>query len=81
LLGVVEDPELEPASSTFLGTVPEVDAIGEEGVMLGLEDDDDEGSVALANVLAFGILIFTAGLAVGSLAAEVPGGRGMFGQE
>jgi hypothetical protein len=76
LLGVVEEPELELAGNTCLGTVPEVDAIVEEGVVLGLENDDDEGSTALADVLAFGILIVAEGFAVGSLTAEVPLGRG-----
>ena len=41
-----------------LGTVPEVDGLGDDGVVLGLEElfDDvvDEGSLALAEVLAFG---------------------------
>ncbi len=41
-----------------LGTVPEVDGLGYDGVVLGLEEvfDDviDEGSLALAEVLAFG---------------------------
>ncbi len=41
-----------------LGTVPEVDGLGDDRVVLGLEevfhDDVDEGSLALAEVLAFG---------------------------
>ncbi len=41
-----------------LGTVPEVDGLGDEGVVLGLDElfDEvvDEGSLALAEVLAFG---------------------------
>jgi hypothetical protein len=41
-----------------LGTVPEVDGLGDDGVVLGLEEvfDDvvDEGSLALAEVLDFG---------------------------
>jgi hypothetical protein len=53
-----------------LGTVPEVDGLGDDGVVLGLEEvfDDvvDEGSLALAEVLAFG------GLAV--IAAGCTGG-------
>ncbi len=48
-----------------LGTVPEVDGFGDDGVVLGLEEvfDEvvDEGSLAWAEVLAFGGLIGTAG--------------------
>ena len=48
-----------------LGTVPEVDGLGDEGVVLGLEelleDVVDEGSLALAEVLAFGCLAVSTG--------------------
>jgi hypothetical protein len=48
-----------------LGTVPEVDGLGDDGVVLGLEEvfDEviDEGNLALAEVLAFGGLTVTAG--------------------
>ncbi len=48
-----------------LGMVPEVDGLGDNGVVLGLEElfDDvvDEGSLALPEVLAFGGLAMTAG--------------------
>ncbi len=48
-----------------LGTVPEVDGLGDDGVMLGLEEVFDEvvddGSLALAEVLAFGGLAVIAG--------------------
>ncbi len=48
-----------------LGTVPEVDGLGDDGVVLGLEDvfDEvvDEGNLALAEVLAFGGLTVMAG--------------------
>jgi hypothetical protein len=48
-----------------LGMVPEVDGLGDDGVVLGLEEvfDDvvDEGSLALAEVLAFGGLTVIAG--------------------
>ena len=53
-----------------LGAVPEVDGLGDDGVVLGLEEvfDDvvDEGSLALAEVPTFG------GLAV--IAAGCTGG-------
>ena len=46
------------------GTVPEVDGLGDEGVVLGLEELLEEvvedGSLALADVLAFGGLVMTA---------------------
>ena len=46
-------------------TVPEVDGLGDDGVVLRLEEvfDDvvDEGSLALAEVLAFGGLAVIAG--------------------
>ena len=47
------------------GTVPEVDGLGDDGVVLGLEElfDEvvDEGSLARAEVLAFGGLAVIAG--------------------
>ena len=53
-----------------LGTVPKVDGLGDDGVVLGLEGllDDvvDEGSLALAEVLAFGGLTVTAGGCTGA---------------
>ncbi len=46
------------------GAVPEVDGLGEEGVVLGLEevleDVVEDGSLALAEVLALGGLTMTA---------------------
>ena len=46
-----------------LGAVPEVDSLGDEGVVLGLEevleDVAEEGSLALAEVLALGGLAVT----------------------
>ncbi len=47
-----------------LGTVPEVDSLGDEGVVLGLEEVFEEvvedGSLALAEVLALVGLTLTA---------------------
>ncbi len=52
-----------------LGAVPEVDGLGEDGVVLGLEEvfDEvvDEGSLAQAEVLALGGLIVGAGTGAG----------------
>jgi hypothetical protein len=52
-----------------LGTVPEVDGLGDDGVVLGLDEvfDDvvDEGSLALAEVLAFGGLDVIPGVCTG----------------
>ena len=48
-----------------LGAVPEVDGLGDEGVVLGLDEVFDEvvddGNLALAEVLALGGLILTTG--------------------
>jgi hypothetical protein len=52
-----------------LGTVPEVEGLGDDGVVLGLEEllDEvvDEGSLARAEVLAFGGLAVIAGGCIG----------------
>ncbi len=52
-----------------LGAVPEVDGLGDEGIVLGLEevleDVADEGSLALAEVLALGGLAVTAASCTG----------------
>jgi hypothetical protein len=57
-----------------LGTVPEVEGLGEDGVLLGLdevfEEVIDEGSLARAEVLAFGGLTGIAGGGTGA-GAEV----------
>ncbi len=45
-----------------LGMAPEVDGLGEDKVVLGLEEVADEGSLARAEVLAFGCLTGTAGI-------------------
>ncbi len=51
------------------GTAPEVEAVGDEGVVLGLDDCaddvDKEGRVALAEVLALGGLIAIDGVGGG----------------
>ncbi len=74
LLGAVS--VLEPGAVSVLdevfvlGMVPEVVAVGDDGVVLGLEDwaedIDDEGSLALADVLALGGLTIGAGGGVGA---------------
>ncbi len=81
LLVVVEDPELELAGRPCLGSVPEVEAVGEEGVVLGFDEfaevDVDDSRAALAEVLALGGLIVVggagggAGVPVGGLCTEV----------
>ncbi len=49
----------------IFGMAPEVEAVGDEGVVLGLdeltEEVDDEGRAALAEVLALGGLIVAGG--------------------
>jgi hypothetical protein len=53
-----------------LGTVPDVEGLGEDGVVLGLDEvfegDVFEGSLARAEVLAFGSLTGMAGLGAGA---------------
>jgi hypothetical protein len=53
-----------------LGTVPDVDGLGEDGVVLGLEEVFeevvDDGSLAQAEVLAFGSLTGMAGIGAGA---------------
>ncbi len=60
-----------------LGTVPEVDGLGDEGVVLGLEevleDVVEDGSLALAEVLAL------AGLAMTTAGCTVDGAGGCVG--
>ncbi len=60
-----------------LGTVPEVDGLGNEGVVLGLEeafeDVVEDGSLALAEVLAL------AGLAMTAAGCTVAGAGGCAG--
>ena len=62
-----------------LGTVPEVDGLGDEGVVLGLEevleDVVEDGSLALAEVLALGSLAMTAAGCTGIGAGGCAGGR------
>jgi len=49
-----------------LGTVPEVEGLGDDGVVLGLDEEVvDEGSLALAEVLALGGLAVMAGGCIG----------------
>jgi len=80
---------LEPGAVSVLdevfvfGMAPEVEAVGDDGVVLGLDDwadkVDDEGRVALAEVLALGGLTVAegAGGGVGVLVGTV--GTGALG--
>ena len=62
-----------------LGMVPEVDGLGDEGVVLGLEELLEEvvedGSLALADVLAFGGLVMTVAGCTGVGTGGCAGGR------
>ncbi len=59
-----------------LGTVPEVEGLGDDGVVLGLDEEVvDEGSLALAEVLALGGLVMTAAGCTGVGAGGCAGGR------
>ncbi len=61
-----------------LGPVPEVDGLGDEGIVQGLEevleDIAEEGSLALAEVLALGGLAVTAAGGTGGCAGGCAGG-------
>ncbi len=61
-----------------LGPVPEVDSLGDEGVVLGLEevleDVAEEGSLVLAEVLALGSLAVTAAVCIGGCTGGCAGG-------
>jgi hypothetical protein len=74
LFRVADDPEVDLAG-IILRTAPEVEAVGEEGVVLGFdEDEDDECRATLAEVLAFGVFVFGEGgaaVAIGGLAEVV----------
>ena len=62
-----------------LGTVPEVDGLGDEGIVLGLEevleDVVEDGILALAEVLALGGLAMTAAGCMVDCAGGCTGGR------
>ncbi len=62
-----------------LGAVPEVDGLGDEGVVLGLEevleDVVEDGSLALAEVLALAGLAMTAAGCTVDGAGSCAGGR------
>ena len=62
-----------------LGAVPEVDGLGDEGVVRGLEevleDVVEDGSLALAEVLALGGLAVTAAGCTAGGAGGCAGGR------
>ena len=62
-----------------LGTVPEVDGLGDEGIVLGLEEVLEEvvedGSLARAEVLALGCLAVTAAGCTSVGAGGCAGGR------
>ncbi len=63
-LGVADDPDIDLVRTAF-GMVPKVEAIGEEGVVLGIDEDEDkDGRAALVEVLSFGIFTFASGRAV-----------------
>ncbi len=64
LLGVVCGPAVDLVRADLFGTVPNVEAVGEEGVVLGVDyadAKDDDGWVALVEVLAFGGLTLGSG--------------------
>ncbi len=62
-----------------LGAVPKVDGLGDEGVVLGLEevleDVVEDGSLALAEVLALAGLVMTAAGCIAGGAEGCTGGR------
>ncbi len=70
-MSVLEPGAVSVLDEVFvLGMAPEVVAVGDDGVVLGLEDwaddVDDEGSIALAEVLALGGLTAAEGAGGGA---------------
>ncbi len=69
LLGVADELGIVCVVLVF-GIPPEVNAVGGDGVVLGLdeaaEDEDDDGRAALAEVLGFGALTSAGGIAGGA---------------
>ncbi len=70
LLEVVDDPEVWVDWAGF-GTVPEVEAEGEEGTVLSGDEEDDDDWAGLADVLAFGV--FTLGIGISAGVISVTG--------
>jgi hypothetical protein len=68
LLGVADDPVVDLVLTVIFGTVPEVEAVCNKGTMLGVDEDEDEdGCVALVEVLAFGGFTLGSGTVRGGL--------------
>jgi hypothetical protein len=66
LLEVADDPKVD-VGWAGLDTVPDIEVIGDEGTVLGgEEEEEDDDWTALAEVLAFGILTFGAGISAGA---------------
>ncbi len=42
--------------------MPDVEAVGEEGTVLGIDEEEDDDWAALAEVVAFSIFTFVAGI-------------------
>jgi len=65
LLGVADEFDVVSVGLVF-GIAPEVEAVGEDGVVLGFNEDaddvDEEGRAALAEVLTFGAWTFAEGV-------------------
>jgi hypothetical protein len=65
-----------------LGTVPDVEGVGEDGTILAGEGEEDELRAGAVDVLAFGALIFgigAAGGAVGRGGIDLVGGVSLTG--
>ncbi len=65
LLEVVDEPKVN-VGLVGLCTVPDIAAVGKEGTVLGVDEEDDNNWAALAEVLAFGVLTFVAGIEAGA---------------
>jgi hypothetical protein len=68
-LGVADELDVVMVVFVF-GIAPEVEAVGDDGVVLGFDeladDVDEEGRAALAEVLALGVLIVVEGVGGGA---------------
>jgi hypothetical protein len=80
--GELLELEVDRVGYGGLGTVPDVEGVGEDGTILAGEGEEDELRAGAMDVLAFGALIFgisAAGGAVGRAGIDLVGGVSLTG--